>query len=88
MKRRRTLVLSAKAAKPWYRSETVWGNAIAFLLIAIEANLHFLDGVLPGNVYQWAAFGVPLLNALMKLRDSHLLAPPQAEASIDPEAAE
>ena len=72
MKRRRTLMLAPKRAKPWYRSETVWGNGIALLVTAAELHLGLLQQALPGNVYAWLAFSIALLNAVLKLRGSHL----------------
>lgn len=75
---RRTLVLKAKRAKPWYRSHTVWGNGLALLVTALELHLGLLQQVIPGNVYAWLAFSVALLNTLLKLRGSHLEAKPEA----------
>lgn len=75
---RRTLVLAPKRAKPWYRSETVWGNGLALLVTAAEMHLGLLAQVLPGNVYAWLAFTVALLNTLFKLRGAHLEPKPEA----------
>lgn len=72
MRRRRTLILAPKRAKPWYRSETVWGNAIGVVLLTAELNFGLLQAVLPGNVYAWLAFALALANALMKMRGAHL----------------
>lgn len=69
---RRTLMLAPKRAKPWYRSETVWGNAFALIVTAAELHLGLLQQVLPGNVYAWLAFAVAFLNTVLKLRGSHL----------------
>jgi len=80
MTRRRTLILAPKRAKPWYRSETVWGNAIALVLLTAEANFGLLQAVLPGNVYAWLAFALALLNAVMKMRGAHMEATDQVEA--------
>ena len=53
--------------KPWYRSRTLWFNAIALALAAAELQLNVLRGVLPGGVYAWLAFVLPVGNAALRL---------------------
>lgn len=53
--------------KPWYRSRTLWFNAICLALAAAEMQLNVLRGVLPGGVYAWLAFVLPVGNAALRL---------------------
>lgn len=52
--------------KPWYRSRTLWFNAIALALAAAEMQLNVLQGFLPGGVYAWLAFVLPVGNAALR----------------------
>jgi hypothetical protein len=54
------------AVKPWWRSKTLWFNALAFALAAVELNAGLLRAVLPANWFAWFAFGVPIANALLR----------------------
>jgi hypothetical protein len=54
-------------AKPWYLSKTLWVNVIALALAAAEANLGLLSGHLPGGIYAWAAFGLPIINMVLRM---------------------
>lgn len=49
-------------APAWYASKVFWFNALVLGAAAAEANYGVLQGVLPGNVFAWVAFGLPLLN--------------------------
>ena len=53
--------------KPWWKSKTVWFNAICLMLAAAETQLKVLQGVLPGGVYAWLAFVLPVGNAALRL---------------------
>lgn len=53
--------------KPWWRSRTLLANALVAVLLAAETQVHLLQPLLPINVYQLAAFGLPLLNALLRV---------------------
>lgn len=53
-------------AKDWWRSRTLWFNAACLVAAAAEANLGVLRGVLPGGLYAWLAFVVPIGNALLR----------------------
>lgn len=56
----------APATKPWWMSKTMLINsAIAGLLLA-EANITSLQGVLPASKYQLVAFGLPIINMLLR----------------------
>lgn len=52
--------------KPWYRSRTLWFNAIVLALAAAEQQLGVLQGVLPGGLYAWLAFVLPIGNAVLR----------------------
>jgi hypothetical protein len=53
--------------KPWYRSRTLWFNALCLALAAAEAQVNVLQGVLPGGVYAWLAFVLPVGNAVLRM---------------------
>lgn len=61
--------MQAQAAthKPWWQSKTIWFNVLALALAMAEANLGLLDGHISGNVYAWAAFGLPLINMALRV---------------------
>lgn len=53
--------------KPWWKSRTIWLNAIVLGLAAAEANLRLLEPMLEVDVYRLLAFALPVLNAMMRL---------------------
>ena len=53
--------------KPWWKSKTLWCNALALMLAAAELKLNVLQGALPGGLFTWLAFGLPVLNAALRL---------------------
>lgn len=61
--------------KPWWKSRTLWVNAIVLLLATAESQLQILQPVLPINTYQLLAFALPVVNALLRLITSQGLAP-------------
>lgn len=52
--------------KPWYQSRTLWFNAIVLMLAAAEAQVGVIKDALPGGLYAWLAFGLPVVNALLR----------------------
>ncbi len=56
-----------KPAKPWYRSRTMAVNLLVATLLAMESQLHWLQPMLPVNVYQLTAFVLPLLNVWLRV---------------------
>lgn len=56
--------------KPCWKSKTLWFNAIILMLAAAESQLHVLQGVLPGGLFAWLAFGLPVFNAALRLISS------------------
>ena len=56
--------------KPWWKSKTLWFNALCLVLAAAEAQLSVLKDVLPGGVYAWLAFAMPVGNAVLRFLTS------------------
>lgn len=54
-------------AKPWWQSKTLWLNAAAAGLIALEAQFSLLQPFLPGNVYAWVATALTVANAALRV---------------------
>lgn len=47
---------------PWWANKVYWFNALVLCAAAAEANFGMLKDYLPGNVFAYVAFGLPLLN--------------------------
>lgn len=83
----RQLVAPAAAAttKPWWLSKTILANSAVGALLLAEANISSLQGVLPASKYQIVAFGLPVINMLLRVYTTKGLAlksiVPQAEAA-------
>ncbi|OYZ76010.1 MAG: hypothetical protein B7Y09_22425 [Polaromonas sp. 24-63-21] len=54
------------AVKPWWKSKTLWVNAVVLALAAAESQLNVLQGALPGGLFTWLAFGLPVANAALR----------------------
>lgn len=52
--------------KPWYLSRTIWFNLIVLALASAETQLQVLKDVLPGGLYAWLAFVLPVGNAALR----------------------
>lgn len=52
--------------KKWWKSKVVWFNLIVALLLLAEANITKLQGLLPDDKYQLAAFALPIINLFMR----------------------
>ncbi|MDZ7920738.1 hypothetical protein [Rhodoferax sp.] len=52
--------------KRWYCSKTLWFNLILLMLAAAETQLNVLKDVLPGGLYAWLAFILPIGNAALR----------------------
>lgn len=59
-------VTVALPAKPWWKSRTLWLNAAVLALAGAETQLNVLQPLLPVNVYALVAFGLPVLNAVLR----------------------
>ncbi|MEZ3186009.1 hypothetical protein HZR81_13830 [Pseudomonas sp. LM13] len=53
--------------KHWSRSRTLWVNAIAAGLVALEAGTGLLQPHLPVSLYTAVAVGLPVLNAVLRV---------------------
>jgi hypothetical protein len=53
-------------SKPWYLSRTLWFNLLVLMLAAAEAQIGMLKDVLPGGLFAWLAFGLPVGNAALR----------------------
>lgn len=51
---------------PWWKNKVFWLNAIVLGVAAAEEQLGMLKDVLPGSVFVWVAFGLPILNKAIK----------------------
>lgn len=58
--------LAPKNGKPWWQSKTIWVNLIVLALAAAEDNLGMLKDLLPMNFYQLVAFGLPVVNTMLR----------------------
>lgn len=59
--------MSAPAAKAWWKSRTLWLNAGAAGLVALEASTGLLQPLLPVNLYTAAAVALPVANAMLRV---------------------
>ncbi|GBL46260.1 hypothetical protein SFMTTN_2073 [Sulfuriferula multivorans] len=53
--------------KPWWHSKTLWFNAAAAALVALEANTNLLQPYLPVNFYSALAVAMPIVNAVLRI---------------------
>lgn len=59
--------------KRWYCSKTLWFNMIMLTAAAAESQLNVLKDVLPGGLYAWLAFGLPIGNAMLRFWSTTVL---------------
>jgi heme A synthase len=69
--------------KPWWSSRTLWLNAVAVALVALEAQFGVLQPLLPVNLYAAVAVVLPVANAVLRLLTSTAIAMRPGEASGD-----
>ena len=53
--------------KFWWKSRTIWINAIVAMLVALEAGTGVLQPLLTVNLYTALAVGLPIVNALLRV---------------------
>lgn len=53
--------------KPWYQSKTIWLNSAVAMLAVAEIKLGTIQPLVPVNFYALVAFGLPLLNAALRI---------------------
>ncbi len=61
-------------AKRWWKSRTLWVNALVLLLTGAETQLNILQPLLPVNVYALVAFGLPVMNGVLRMVTAQALA--------------
>lgn len=54
------------SAKPWWQSRTLWFNTVCMVAAAAEANLGVIQSRLPGGLYAWLAFVMPIGNIVLR----------------------
>ena len=72
------------AAKPWWRSRTLWFNALCAALAAAQAGYGLLQPLLPVNAYAVLAFALPLGNAVLRVRTTQPLSNPNFPPATTP----
>lgn len=55
------------AAKQWWKSKTLWFNAIIGGLAALEASANLIQPYLPGNVYGYGLMLLTVGNAALRI---------------------
>ncbi|MDP3165136.1 MAG: hypothetical protein Q8N06_06735 [Hydrogenophaga sp.] len=53
-------------APRWWENKVFWFNAIVLAAAAAEERMGLLKDVLPGSVFVWVAFGLPVLNKAVR----------------------
>lgn len=53
-------------AKAWWKSRTIWVNALMGALALAESQLQMLQPLVPFNVYGALAFGLPIVNLVLR----------------------
>lgn len=53
-------------APAWWKNKVFWFNAIVLAAAAAEERMGLLKDVLPGSVFVWVAFGLPVLNKAIR----------------------
>lgn len=61
-----TVIAVGAPSKSWWRSRTLWFNALCLMLAAAELQLGVIRDKLPGGLYAWLAFALPLGNAALR----------------------
>ncbi|MDH2918463.1 MAG: hypothetical protein PXX73_04640 [Sideroxydans sp.] len=59
--------LTVSTVKPWYRSKTLWFNAVVAGLLVLEANFAVLQPYLAGSVYAWFSTVLAVGNAMLRV---------------------
>lgn len=59
--------MTQAAAKPAWKSATLWVNALVAGLVALELGWNVLQPLLPINVYSAIAVALPVINAVLRV---------------------
>ena len=54
-------------APPLWKNKVFWFNVLVLVLAYAEANAGMLKDYLPGSIYAYVAFGLPVANKVIKL---------------------
>lgn len=54
-------------AKPWWKSKTIWFNAIVGGLAALEASVNLIQPYLPGSVYGYGLLLLTVGNTMLRI---------------------
>lgn len=55
------------ANKVWWKSKTLWFNAVVAALAALEAVANVLQPIVPGNVYAYGLIVLTIGNAMLRV---------------------
>ena len=53
--------------KAWWKSKTLWFNALVAALAAAEASFSLIQPYVPGNIYGWGLLLLTCGNALLRI---------------------
>lgn len=59
--------MTTQNCKCWWKSRTLWLNAVAAGLVALEASTGVLQPLLPVPFYTTLAVALPVLNAMLRV---------------------
>lgn len=52
--------------KAWWKSKTLWLNALVLLFATLELRLDLVKEIAPAQLYAWIAIALPVLNMLLR----------------------
>ncbi len=61
------VVVERRARKPWWKSRTLWFNALCAAMAALEAGTGFLAQIFSPAVYPKIAIAVAVINAVLRV---------------------
>ena len=61
----KNLIITEK--KPWFKSKTLWFNALVAALAALEASASMVQPLVAGNVYGYALLLLTVGNAALRI---------------------
>lgn len=70
------------AKKPWYKSKTIWFNAICGALTALEVSMNLIQPHIPGNVYGWVLMFVTIVNGFLRVISNQGINKPQINSLL------
>ncbi len=70
--------------KVWWKSKTLWTNAVVGALVALEAKTDLLQPFLPVNFYAAVAVALPVLNSVLRVITSTGLIVKEDDNAVQP----